>query len=245
MPSVVIAADGNVGLEILRYLKEQFQEDVAMCIVTPGSEVETFAHSCNFRVVPWTTEIEVAKQICAINADFGILAWWPYILHEPLLAVPKQGWINTHPSLLPYGRGKNFNFWTIVEEAPFGVSLHWVDSGLDNGDLIAQQQIPYDWTDTGESLYSKALTGMPRIFKENYKLIREGKAPRLVQDLNFGSIHYANELEGASQLTLDQSMIVRSLLNLLRARTFQGFPACTFTDSEKNYEVRVSITEID
>ena len=75
MPSVVIAADGNVGLEILRYLDEHYQEDIVMCIAIPGSEVETFAHSCNFRVVPWTEEIQVANQVRAINADFGILAW--------------------------------------------------------------------------------------------------------------------------------------------------------------------------
>jgi methionyl-tRNA formyltransferase len=245
VPNIVIAADGDVGLEILRYLEQFFYQDVAMCVVVPGSNVESLALSFGFRVVPWIEEIDVADQMRTVDADFGILAWWPYILHNPLLSIPKQGWINTHPSLLPYGRGKHNNFWTIVDEVPFGVSLHWASEEIDSGDLIAQQEIQYDWTDTGGSLYLKATTEMPGVFKDNYELIRDGMAPRLVQDLNSGSFHQSNEMKRASQLDLDSSMTVRSLLNLLRARNFEGFPACTFTDLGRQYEVRISIAEVD
>ena len=111
--------------------------------------------------------------------------------------------------------------------------------------MIAQKEIHYDWTDTGGSLYLKAITEMPGVFKDNYEVIREGMEPRLVQDLNSGSFHHSNEMKRASQLDLDSSMTVRSLLNLLRARNFEGFPACTFTDLGRQYEVRISIAEVD
>ncbi len=245
MPKVVIAADGKVGVEILKYLGEFFRQDIAMCIVVPGSEVESLAISLGFRVVPWKSEMDVAHQVSKINSDFGILAWWPHILHEPLITTPKQGWINTHPSLLPHGRGKHYNFWTIVEEAPFGVSLHWVNQGIDNGDLIAQQGIGYDWTDTGESLYFKAQSEISKLFKNNYNLIREGTATRIAQEKNSGSFHRANEIETASKLDLDKLMTVRAILNILRARNFEGFPACNFTDNGNVYEVRISINKIN
>ena len=245
MPKIVIAADGNVGKEILLYLERNFRQDVAMCVVVPGSEVESLAHSFGFRVVPWRSEVDVANQLKTINVDIGVLAWWPYVLHEPLITEPKQGWINTHPSLLPHCRGKHYNFWSIVEEVPFGVSLHWISKDLDHGDLIVQQQIDYDWTDTGESLYFKAQGEMSKLFVNNYELIREGRASRFTQEKNSGSFHLANEINSASQLTLSQQITVRDLLNLLRARTFEGYPACTFTDNGNLYEVRISISKID
>jgi methionyl-tRNA formyltransferase len=86
---------------------------------------------------------------------------------------------------------------------------------------------------------------MSKLFKNNYELIREGRAPRIVQEKNLGSFHRANEINGASQLNLDQPMTVRAILNLIRARNFEGFPACTFTDRDNVFEVRISISKID
>lgn len=87
--------------------------------------------------------------------DLGILAWWPNIISPRLFALPKVGFVNTHPSYLPHNRGRNPNFWSIVEERPFGVSLHFVEQAVDAGRILAQRQIDYGWEDTGETIYKK------------------------------------------------------------------------------------------
>src|SRR5205807_7477144 len=38
--------------------------------------------------------------------ELGFLAWWPEIIRDPLLTLPRRGWINFHPSYLPFNRGK-------------------------------------------------------------------------------------------------------------------------------------------
>jgi methionyl-tRNA formyltransferase len=174
--------------------------------------------------------------------DLGILAWWPKIIHAPLIAKPKQGFMNTHPSFLPFNRGKHYNFWAIVEGAPFGVTLHRIDDGVDTGPIVAQREITYDWTDTGESLFFKARNEMIDLFCQTYPKIRSNAIGASPQNLVDGSFHKAAELDRESRIELNQFYKARDLLNLLRARTFEGHPGCFFYENGECFEVRVSIT---
>ncbi len=119
--------------------------------------------------------------------------------------------------------------------------MHFVDEGVDTGDLVAQLEIPYTWEDTGGSLRAKACDAMVQLFKETYPLLRSGKIDRAAQDLDRGTFHLANEIEAASEIQLDQSYSARKLLNLLRARTFPGYPSCWFSEDGAEYEVRVTV----
>jgi methionyl-tRNA formyltransferase len=180
-------------------------------------------------------------QSIGIVPDLGLLAWWPKIIKTPLLEFPKLGFINTHPSLLPYNRGKGYNFWALVEQVPFGVTLHFIDERVDTGDIVAQQPIPYDWEDSGGTLHCKATRAIIDLFKDSYPEFRQLNFHRRKQDTGKGTFHLAKELDPASHIDLDKEYRARDLLNLLRARTFPGFPACWFDDDDNQFEVRVEI----
>ena len=222
---LLLMADQEVGSEIFRWLLQEFPSDIAMLVVTSENEIWEQSRNSN---IPCAV-FESADQICAVagqlEIDLGILAWWPKIIKNPLIDLPRLGFINTHPSMLPYNRGRHYNFWTLVEQAPFGVSLHMVDEGVDSGDVVAQQQIPYGWEDNGESLYRLAQKSMIDLFRRTYPSIRELEFQRIPQDASLGSFHKAAELDPASEINLDDSYVTRDLLNLLRARTFAGHPS--------------------
>ena len=194
----------------------------------PRATMTMLLHSCD------------DTKICS---EIGFLLWWPKIISQRLISSLRFGFINTHPSLLPHNRGKHYNFWALVEQSPFGVSLHFVESGIDSGDLVAQKSISYTWEDTAETLYQLAVAGMKELFFESYPLIRKGEISAWSQDLSLGSFHYASELEVASLIDLDQPTTARQLLNQLRARTFKGHPACSFCEDGVQYEVRIEITK--
>lgn len=179
-----------------------------------------------------------------MNLDLVILAWWPYILKEELMEIPKIGCLNFHPSFLPYNRGKDSNFWSIVEEVLFGVSLHFVNAGIDTGDIAYQSVIDKDWEDTGETLYEKALKEIVKLFKDNFEQIKSVQIPRKPQDLRQGSFHKREELDSASLIDLDKSYRARDLLNIIRARTFPPHPAAWFVDNGQKYEVRIEIKRV-
>lgn len=242
MKLLLMAAE-RVGTEILCWLLKVYPQDLTM-VVTPDKN-EIF-HAATKAGVPATIfrssqQVVLELQDASIEPDIGILAWWPLIIRDPLLSVPKHGFINTHPSLLPYNRGKHYNFWALVEQTPFGVSLHFVNEGVDSGDIVAQKAIQYDWEDNGASLYAKAQLEIVALFKKTYPLIRTLNIPRHKQDIDKGSFHTADEIDVASMINLEKQYCARDLLNLLRARTFPMYPACWFRDGGEEYEVRIEI----
>ncbi len=237
-------ADGAVGTRIAGFLMEEYPNDLTLIVTTRVNEIYSEANKKGFSVSVFDSEKNILDRLCE-GFDLGILAWWPKILKSPLLDAGELGFLNTHPSLLPHNRGKHYNFWAIVEQAPFGVTIHQVDSGVDTGDIVAQATIEYDWCDTGETLYNKAQTAMIDLFCATYPALRKGKFNAKPQNASIGSFHRAAELEHASMIDLDAIYRARDLLNLLRARTFKGFPGCWFEESGQRYEISVKIKKLD
>jgi methionyl-tRNA formyltransferase len=241
---VAIFADQDVGLGAVQYVLERYPEHVKCVVTTTSNEISSLAESSGCQTIFYDEITQQSARAFFDDVEVIFLAWWPRIIPTHIIDAPRIGVVNFHPSLLPYNRGKHYNFWTIVEGTPFGVTLHFVDEGIDSGDILFQTPIEKTWEDTGQTLYVKAKREILALFQSRYLDIVEGRYQRKKQDTSLGRLHYARELEPASQLHLDQCRSVREVLNLLRARTFEGKPACYFQDGPKRYEVRVSITEV-
>ena len=184
------------------------------------------------------------NKLVKFNLDLVILAWWPYIIKKPLFKITKIGFLNFHPSFLPYNRGKHYYFWNIIEGNPFGVSLHFIDENIDSGPIAFQEQIETSWLDTGYTLREKAKKKMVALFKKNFNKIIYGKIPKIPQQNEFGSFHYGKEIDKASLINLDEIYSGRVLLNLLRARSGFSNGGAWFQDGDRQYEVSVVVREI-
>jgi len=243
---LLLLADQWVGSEITKWLLQNYPEDLALVVAKSDGLASAAARDAKVPVAIFESDVQLLTELAKVEPiDLGVLAWWPSVISDALMHVPRAGFINTHPSLLPFNRGKHYNFWAIVEQAPFGVTLHMVTSALDAGDIVAQRAIPYGWEDTGQSLYEKASTAMVRLFQDTYPMLRGLEFPRRPQPDGGTEPHRSAELDPASHLELDRSYTARELLNLLRARTFPPHPAAWFTDEGATYEVRVVITHRD
>lgn len=249
--NIGLFAARNVGHEVAKFFGEK--TEVLACLVLDVHDVS----GLNEQIVKdsgcasdrvFYSDILYTNQNLAgfreMNLDLIILAWWPYIIKKSLIEIPRIGCLNFHPSYLPYNRGKHYNFWTIIEGAQFGVTLHWVNEGIDTGDIAFQSRIEKSWEDTGETLYNKAQREILRLFKEKFSDILLGKIPRIPQDLTKGSFHKEMEIDSASRIQLDANYRGRDLLNILRARTFRPYPGAWFIDNGVKYEIQVEIKKV-
>lgn len=245
-----VFADKYVGLEAIKFLLTNHKKHLTcVCVVDRNSDIVLYLRENAFppsRIYFWSDMQSkiVQDEVKAFNLNFILLAWWPYIVKKDILRLPINGILNFHPSLLPCARGKNYNFWTIVEEVPFGVTIHFVNEEIDSGDILFQKEIAVLWEDTGKTLYEKAQIEMIDLFKHNYCALVEGNYIRRKQDLKQGSFHLGIEMEKKAELNLKSTLLVRELLNLLRAKTFKPYPGCYFFDGGRKYEVRIRINEI-
>ena len=242
---VIIFAHSFVGLEITKYFVKYYSDDLLQVVVMEkGSDIYNYAKNNAIKVSVYDSS-EYINFISSNKFDVGFLIWWPKIIPKKLFTKAKNGFINTHPSFLPFCKGKHYNFWTLVENCKFGVTLHYVDEGIDTGDIISQKVIEYDWLDNGQTLFEKARSEMINLFIEFYPKFRENKIKRIKQDSKKISYHHSSEIDVMSKLDLSRNYMLKDILNLLRARTFSGYPACFFEDpqTKKQYEVRISIRE--
>jgi methionyl-tRNA formyltransferase len=101
-------------------------------------------------------EAGAVEQLRGFEPDFIVVAAFGQILPPSILALPKLGCINIHPSLLPRFRGASPVASAILAGDEFtGVSIMLMDEGLDSGPVLARAQIPISAQDTTGSLTAK------------------------------------------------------------------------------------------
>jgi methionyl-tRNA formyltransferase len=119
-----------------------------------------------------------------INPDLVILAFVTDIIPEKLLSIPSIGTICYHPSLLPRHRGASGINWAIIHgDIKTGLTIFWVDKGIDTGPILLQKEVEIGPDDTTGSLYFNTLFPMGvEAIVEAVDLIKKGEAPRIPQD---------------------------------------------------------------
>lgn len=114
------------------------------------------------------------------SVDFVMLAGYLSILTEKLVKNYENRIINIHPALIPNYSGKGF-YGDVIHEAVLrngdketGVTLHFVDTGVDSGPIIVQERIPVLDVDTLESLKSRIHATEHRLIVDTAKKYCEG-----------------------------------------------------------------------
>ncbi len=104
---------------------------------------------------------EMAKILEAEDIDLIVLVGYMRILSIPFIRKFQNRIINVHPALIPKFCGKSF-FGSNVHKAVLasgdketGMTIHYVDEGVDTGEIILQKTCPVDPTDTPETLKEK------------------------------------------------------------------------------------------
>lgn len=244
---ILVLANNWVGWQVMEWLVQQ-NEQIAGLVVNPpdkrkyGDEIIQSAGvdaACVFDGSQ-IQRPEVFQQIKALNCDIALSILSSYILGQEFIDLFPQGVINLHPSYLPYNRGAFPNVWSIVERTPAGVTIHYIDSGVDTGDIIAQHQLSISPTDTGESLYRKLEEASFQLFTATWPRIRSGHVARIPQS-GHGTYHRKIDIQEIDRIDLERTFTARELIDLIRARTFPPFPGAYFVHQGRKIYLRLQL----
>lgn len=125
---------------------------------------------------------------CLYNIDFIISYGYQHILKEDVLDKFSNKAINLHISLLPWNMGADPNLWSFLEDTPKGVTIHYLDYGIDTGDILAQQEVNYVPEDTLRTSYERLSKTIEELFRRVWPNIRSGKQKSISQPKG-GSYH--------------------------------------------------------
>ena len=104
------------------------------------------------------------------------------IIKPDILDIPSIATVNAHPGLLPLLRGSSSVGWALYKDLPQGATVHYIDPGIDTGDIILKRELPVYHGDSYESLNYRMAILAGNLMAEALKLIEAGTAPRIPQD---------------------------------------------------------------
>ena len=112
-------------------------------------------------------ELELVKMLKAAGVELVVLAGFMRVLKEPMLNAFPRRIINLHPSLLPKFPG--LEAWKqalAAGEKLTGCTVHYVDAGVDSGEIIAQRKVPILPNDTPDSLHNRIQIAERELYPE-------------------------------------------------------------------------------
>jgi methionyl-tRNA formyltransferase len=239
-----------LGWQVLKWLREEGEEIVGLGVHPEarskyGREIraEISGTDCLMLDGSRLKESGALEQVRKLQADMAVSALFAYVLRSDFIDLFPQGCINLHPALLPHNRGRFPNIWSIVSKTPAGVTIHYIDQGIDTGDVIAQKEVAVQITDTGASLYRKLEVAGLELFKATWPSIRAGSCSRSPQPAGSGTYHRARDVETIDEIDLQKSYRAEDLLNVIRARTFPPHRGAYFMHEGRKIYLRIELKD--
>jgi len=119
------------------------------------------------------------EELRRLGPDLIVSINTPQRLKHPILALPALGCLNVHFGMLPRYRGLLPIFHALMNgESSFGVTVHFMDEKLDNGDIVAQRAVPIGASDTLDTLYPKAFAVASELLAESIEACGRGTVVR-------------------------------------------------------------------
>jgi methionyl-tRNA formyltransferase len=184
---IIVVGQGPFGEKVLQGLVQK-GENVVGVFSPPDKRGEAMKELAARSGIPLFRPIQmkdprVYDGYMKLRPDLVLLAYVTDIISERWLSVPSIGTICYHPSLLPRHRGASAINWAIIQgETRTGLTIFWVDKGIDMGPILLQKEVEIGPEDTAGSLYFNHLFPLGvGAMADAVELIKRGKASRLPQ----------------------------------------------------------------
>ena len=229
---VVVFGCQQIAVDFINYLSGRKDVELTLAITYELPLDETYGYDsvlklCREREInvinPQFVTEDVVRLVRDAGADIIFSIYYRKILPKSLINYPKHGCINIHPSALPYYRGPVPTAWAIENgEEKFGITIHYMDEGIDTGDILVQHIYEIGKDETGYELYTRAMKLGSQLLIENIDNIF-CRAIRPMPQKGTGS--YYGKKNGKH--TIDWRRSVKEIRNMVRVHAKPFNPAET------------------
>lgn len=191
---VVFFGSADIGFPLLEALLAGKRNEVVTVVTQPDRPagrkqqltpcpVKIFAQERGLPVLSPEKVKDSLQELAALNADLFVVVAYGQYIPQAVLALPKCGAINLHPSLLPKYRGSSPIQWAVANgDTVTGVTILYVSEKMDAGDIILQRKIPIGSDDTSVTLEPVLASAGAELLMEALEQIRDGTVQRRPQD---------------------------------------------------------------
>ena len=199
---IVFIGTGEIGVPTLKALLNSEHEVVGIVtqpdkpvgreqqIETPPIKKPLLSGAPGGRVLPGPIlqsaqikDQQAIEEIRVLKPDVIVVMAYGQILPRDVLEIPRLACLNVHASLLPRWRGAApIQAAIAAGDRETGITVMYMDEGLDTGDILLQHKIEILPSNTGESLHDRLSHVAPEALLESVRLLAAGNTPRVRQD---------------------------------------------------------------
>jgi methionyl-tRNA formyltransferase len=190
------------------------------------------ANGIDFFTHPSINSIDFFDLVADYECDLFVSMSFNQIFKKDLINLPPLKIINCHAGKLPFYRGRNVLNWVLInDETEFGITVHFIDEGIDTGDIILQKTFKIDDSDDYNTLLLTAYKECSSILYDSIKLVQKGNPPRIKQaDIHEVGSYCVARIQGDEDLDWDQTS--RAIFNFVRSICRPGPQARTTLNGE-------------
>ena len=243
---IVFAGCRNAGYECLKYLIEQGEEIVAVLTSYDLDENPRWSKSvgelANKHKLPIITEYEGLKYEHKLKGDVLFSVYYHKKFSKDFLSNFKMA-INFHGGKLPEYKGAFSNIYSILHnEKTTASTAHFMETELDGGDIIDEEEVPIDENEIGSSLYFKISDATIIVFKRIYERL---KTNGILSHKPIGESHtYKRILPNNGNI--DWSKSAKEVCTFIRALNFRPLqPAKSYLKGEEYHFYTAKIVDFD
>jgi len=235
--NIIYFAGGN-RVETLRYIVQSRDFTVTQIYITSiESNLSLYQDFAKENDIPLT--IANKKNLLELftykNEEVLLSVGYRFIIPKAIFSIPSYA-INIHPSLLPKYKGAYSGFAIITNrEKETGLTAHFLDEGVDTGDIIHQKKINLTLSDSIASMSKRLIEIEPTFVLETLLMLKNGCYRRLEQKL-IADEEVFNNKRIPEDSKIDPSLALIDLIDKIRACDAERFPAYFIID-----DVRVKI----
>ncbi|MGF6383157.1 amino acid adenylation domain-containing protein [Paraburkholderia atlantica] len=223
--STVVVGSGTLAIRCVQ-LAIQMGHVIAAALCADGV-FRDWAVRSNIPSIASVEELASFLKDAPVDLIFSVAN--PFILPADLLEGVRRGAFNYHDGPLPRYAGVHVTSWALLaQETEYAITWHWIDDGVDSGDVVVQRQVLIAPTDTALTLNLKCNEAAIEGFRELLAGVKNGKLlayPQAVLDRSYFPRHRRPDSAGC--LRWDQSaQEISAMTRALRFGPHQLNPMC-------------------
>tara|TARA_B100000795_G_C22783426_1_gene433437 strand:- start:359 stop:1252 length:894 start_codon:yes stop_codon:yes gene_type:complete len=184
---------------------------------------------------------EFISIIIKYKCDLFISMSFNQIFKSKIINLTKYKPINCHAGKLPFYRGRNILNWVLInDEKDFGITVHFIDKGIDTGDIILQKSFQITNQDNYKTLLEKAYVECANILYDAVLLFKKGNVKAYKQNKLHKESSYCFKRKKGDEI-LNWNQTSREVFNFVRAICKPGPCARTFIDKK---EIKINKVEL-
>ena len=249
---VGFAGDRDISVLALKFVLEQGVRPLTLLLAdqTKATHAGELRELCGYLgqndilIGPHFRELPGIEKLRALDLDYILGVHFPYLVPVEVLQVSRYGFLNLHPAYLPYNRGWHTPSWAILDGTPAGATLHFMDEGVDTGDIIHQKQVSIDNTDTADTLYVRIKELELQVLQEAWPQLAMCEFNRYLQNPCAGTFHKRADLfqPKVQRIDLDRLTTARHLFDRVRGLTTnQISEAAYFEEGGIRYRIQLRL----